>query len=313
MRENKELTTRLVIPIPQPEQPDDLRQPKFQFTEKDGMVAVIAETTADHIAAFRNVTEELDEHYWAQAAVAASLSKKYGNGEYGRGEMEKLGAAVELSTSYLFKIARTYSTFSSQNYPRVHNLYFKHHVIACGYKDPNKALSVAVERGLSCNALAEWVAEENRKNAKKISRQRQEQVKTDFLTHLEHVESVIEEDFIAMCPSKDFAKRVYQDWLNQIKFELRQLLRGANFDKIRAAIEDEGAQTLAQIKSLTGLAMFDVEAAVAQMVAQNEYEWIDRGGKKDDQRGQPEKILHKVGESDGTGFTVARPVNSYAH
>lgn len=276
------------------------------------MVAVIAETTADHIAAFRNVTEELDEHYWAQAAVAASLSKKYGNGEYGKGEMDKLATAVELSSSYLFRMARTYRTFT-ENFPRERNLYFKHHVIAAGYANPSKALSVAVEQGMSCGTLEEWVSAENRKKAKRITRQRQEQVKTDFLTHLEHVESVIEEDFIANCPSKDFAKRVYSDWLGQIKFELRQLLRGANLDKIRAAIEDEGAQTLQQIKSLTGLALFDVEATVGQLVAQNEYEWIDRGGKKDDQRGQPEKILHRVGESDGTGFSAARPVNSYAH
>lgn len=304
------MATRIVIPIPQPE--DDLQQPKFQFTEKDGVVAVIAETTADHIAAFRNVTDELDEHYWAQAAVAASLSKKFSDKEVEKKAIDQLAAAVELSPSYLRQIARTYRTFT-ESFSREKNLYFNHHRIAAYATNPERALSVAVEQGMSCRQLEEWVRDDNKKRAKRITRQRQAKVETDFLVHLEHVETIIEEDFIANCPSKDFAKRIYSDWLSQIKFELRQLLRGANLDKIRAAIEDEGAQTLSQIKSLTGLAMFDVEAAVAQMVAQNEYEWIDRGGKKDDQRGQPEKILHKVGESDGTGFTAARPVNSYAH
>lgn len=301
--------TRIEIPIPQPK----TKQASFKFFERpDGLYGVVAETTEDHIAAFRNVTEELDEHYWSQGAVAASLSKKYGTGEYGKGEMEKLAQAVELSAGYLFKIARTYHTFT-EYYPRVQNLYFKHHVLACAYKNPTKALTVALEQGMSCSGLSEWISTENAKDAQKITRRRKKQVTTDFLDHLEHVETIIEEDFIANCPSRDFATRVYKEWLAQIKFELRQLLRGANHDKIRAAIEDEGAQTCRQIKDLTGLALCDVEGAVGQMVANGEYEWINRGGKKEDQRGSPEQILHKVGEPDGAAFSEARSVNQYTH
>jgi hypothetical protein len=299
------MATRLEIPIPQ--------QAHFKFIERpDGLYELEAETTEDHIAAFRDATIELDDHYWAQAAVAASLSKKYGNGEYGKGEMEKLAEAAELSSNYLYRMARTYRTFT-ENFPRERNLYFKHHVIACGYANPVEALAVAVEGGMSCGRLEEWVSEQNRKKASRTTRQRKRQVSTDFLSHLEHVESVIEEDFIANCPSHDFSSRVYKEWLSQIKFELRQLLRGANQDKIRAAIEDEGAQTCRQIKELTGLALCDVEAGVGIMVAQNEYEWINRGGKKDDQRGSPEQILHRVGEPDGTAFTESRSVNQYTH
>lgn len=298
-----------MIPIPQ----NETRQPQFKFTAlDDGTVAVIAETTEDHIAAFRNVTEELDDHYWAQAAVAASLSKKFSDKEVAKRAMEDLAEAVELSPSYLRQIARTYRTFT-ESFSREKKLYFNHHRIAAYAVDPQEALSVAVERGMSCRDLEEWVKENNAKRAKRITKKAKQQITTDFLAHLEHVERVIEEDFMATCPSKDFAKRVYSDWLGQIKFELRQLLRGANLDKIRAALEDEGAQTLRQIKELTGLAMCDVEASIGMLVAQGEYEWIDRGGKKDDQRGSPEQIIHKVGDPDGTAFNLQRTETRYAH
>ena len=309
--------TRIEIQIPQHE--PEQENLAFEFIDRpDGLVEFIVRAddpedssvvTEACIAAFRKVGPGIDTGFWAQGAVVASLTKKYGQ----RGdEIEKLAEAVERSPSHLRHMALTYRTFTTIC-PREQNLTFKHHMIACAYSKPQVALAVAVERGMPCSTLQEWVSEQNRKDSKRKSKKAKEQVKTDFLTHLEHVESVIEEDFIANCPSKDFAKRVYSDWLQQIKFELRQLLRGANLDKIRAAIEDEGAQTVAQIKNLTSLPLCDVEAVVGMLVAQGEYEWIARGGKKDDQRGQPEMILHKVGDSDGSGFTAARPVNNYAN
>lgn len=304
------MTTRIEIPIPQTE----LKQPSFKFIDggENGTVAVVADTVQDHIAAFRTVTEELDDHYWAQAAVAASLSKKYSDKDVAKRAMEDLAEAVELSPSYLRQMARTYRTFT-ESFSREKKLYFNHHRIAAYAVNPERALAVAVENGMSCRTLEDWVSEDNRKRAGKITRKRRSQVTTDFLQHLEHVEAVIEEDFIANCPIRDFSTRIYKEWLSQIKFELRQLLRGANQDKIRAAIEDEGARNCKQIKDLTSLPLCDVEATVGVMVATGEYEWIDRGGKGDDQRGVMEKILHKVGTPDGGAYNEARTVNSWAH
>jgi len=296
--------TRIEIPIPQPEQPELA----FEFVDgKDGLLEFQAESLEAHIAAFRAVNSGIDDHYWSQAAVAASVSKKYG-----QGEMEKMAEAVERSPSYLRQIARTYRTFT-ENFSREKDLSFNHHRIACYHPNPTAALTVAKEQGMSCRALETWVSEQGAKRAKRATSKAKQQVKSDFLVHLEHVEQVIEDDFLVNCPIRDFANRVYKEWLSQIKFELRQMLRGANQEKIRAAINDEGAATLKQIKELTGLALSDVEAAVGQMVAQNEYEWIKKSGKMDDQRGTAEMILHKVGEPDGGAYNVARPVNQYAH
>ncbi|HEX2879880.1 MAG TPA: hypothetical protein VHO25_10150 [Polyangiaceae bacterium] len=285
---------KLEIPIPQ-------RQPAFKFIERiDGLVEVHAETTEDYIAAFRSVTDELDDHYWAQAAVAASMSKKYGSSDYGKKEMEKLSEAVELSASYLFRMARTYRTFT-ENFPRDKNLYFKHHVVACGYANPSKALTHARENGLSCKAFEEWVSEQNRKKAKRMTRKAKQAVQTEFLVHLEHVEQIIEEDFIKNCPSKDFARRVYEKgWLSEIKFELRQYNRKVNEDLIRAAIDDDGARTLVEIKEATTLSMSDVESMVGQLVATDEYEWVREGGETEMARGGRRVILHKVGTPVGT-------------
>lgn len=288
--------TRIEIQIPQQEE----RQPKFQFIKvKDGMVAVVAETTQDHIAAFRNVTEELDEHYWAQAAVAASLSKKYGMGDPGKGEMQKLAEAVELSSNYLYRMARTYRTFT-ESFPRESKLYFKHHVIAAGYTNPSEALAVAVERGMPCGALEEWVSDQNRKKAKRASRKAVEEVRTQFLDHLEHVESVIQDDFIKFCPSKDFARRVYEKgWLAEIKSELRQYNRKLNEDIVRAAIDDDGAVTVGDIREVTGLPLSDIEGLVGQFVANGEYEFVPQGGQTDVARGSARMVLHKVGTPFG--------------
>lgn len=292
--------SRIEIPIPQPEQEPD-RAPEFKFVQRlDGLVEVEAETIQDHIAAFRAVTSEMDDHYWAQAAVAASVSKKYGKGEYADKQMEKLAEAAELSVSYLRKIARTYRTFT-QSFPRETNLHFSHHRAACDFTNPSEALAVAVERGLSCRALEEWVSEQNKKNAKKKTRKAQQAVQTEFLTHLEHVESIIEDDFIKNCPIKDFARRVYEKgWLQEIKFELRQYNRKLNEDLIRAAIDDDGARTLQEIKEVTTLALSDVESIVGQFVALGEYEWVKKGGKPDEARGDRGLILHKVGTPCGT-------------
>lgn len=293
--------SRIEIDIPQQPEPEPDRQPEFQFVERvDGLVECHAQSLQDHIAAFRNVTAELDDHYWAQAAVAASASKKYGTGEYGKKQMEKLAEAVELSSNYLFQMARTYRTFT-ENFTRDKNLYFKHHVIACRFANPSKALSVAVEKQMSCATFDEWVSAQNKKKAMKVTRKAQQAAQTAFLDHLEHVESIIEDDFIKNCPSKDFARRVYEKgWLSEIKFELRQYNRKLNEDLIRGAIEDDGARTLQEIKELTTLAMSDVESLVGQLVATSEYEWVREGGETEMARGGRRMILHKIGTPVGT-------------
>lgn len=308
------MATRMVIPIPEQPQQTDL---VFQFVdrESDGLVEFHGEGIAAHIAAFRKVNDGIDDHYWSQAAVAASLSKKYGKGKYDDKGLEALAEAVELSLNYLRQIARTYRTFS-QFIPRDKDLKFNHHKIACNYKKPEDALAHAKANGMSCRALEQWVTEQNRKRAKSITRKRKElATRTPFLEHLEHVETIIETDFIANCPSGDFARRVYQEWLTEIKFELRQLNRKANEDVIRAAIEEDGAATLVEIRSATTLSISEIEAVVGAWVAKNEYEWIPKSGtgKLEDSRGQQTMMLHKVGTSDGSGYNAHRPVNHYSN
>lgn len=301
--------TRIEIPIPE-HQPDLA----FEFVEReDGLVEFHGESTEAHIAAFRAVNSGIDDHYWSQAAVAASLSKKYGKAKYGDEQMEELAQAVELSVNYLQQIARTYRTFS-QFVSRDTNLSFNHHRIAARYKNPEEALAQARANGMSCRSLEEWITEQHAKSAKRITRKAKHSVKTEFLEHLEHVESVIEDDFIANCPSKDFARRVYaQSWLTEIKFELRQFNRQANEEMIRAAIEDDGACTIKEIRSATDLPESDIDAVVGAFIATGEYEWIPKRGEPDDARGGHLMMLHKVGTNDGGACNVPRAQNSYTN
>lgn len=302
--------SRIVVPIPQEE---ELRQPKFAFTERpDGLPVVEAETTADHIAAFRNVTEELDDHYWAQAAVAASLSKKYGNGEYGKGEMNKLADAVELTANYLFRMARTYRTFT-ESFPRERKLYFKHHVIAAGHARPDEALSVAVERGMSCGALEAWVSEQSLRRANKATKKAIRAVRNDWREHLLHMDQLIVEDFIRNSPNQEYARRVCGEWRVEIADELKQLEFTENRELVINAIDERGAEDAKAIRQATGVEREEVNRIIGCLVAENLYEWIPKGGKGDDQRGSPAMILHKVGDLDGGAYTEARPEHQYMH
>lgn len=298
--------TRIEIPIPEPEQPELA----FEFVDRDdGLVEFRAETTEDHIAAFRKVGTGIDTGFWAQGAVVASLTKKYG--QVGP-EIEKLAAAVERSASHLRHMALTYRTFTT-THRWVPDLTFKHHMVACAYKDPTEALNFALEGNIPCAVLQEWVAQRNQSSGKRATRKAKRAVKTAFLEHLEHVESIIETDFIRNCPSKDFAHRVYNEWLSEIKFELRQFNRQVNEDLVRAAMEDAGAATLAEIRTATELPMSDVEAVVGSMVAKGEYEWIPKRGEGEVTRGTHSMMLHKVGTSDGGAFIGARPESRYSN
>src|ERR1041385_3290475 len=102
--------SRIEIPIPQPEpEPESQADLAFEFVEgKNGLLEFHAESLEAHVAAFRKVNEGIDEHFWTQGAIAASLTKKHGE----KGEaMDKMAAAIELSPNHLRKLARTWRTF----------------------------------------------------------------------------------------------------------------------------------------------------------------------------------------------------------
>lgn len=309
------MATRMIIPIPeqiQPEQPDlafeivDREKdglPEFRVMESDPQSQMEA-----HVIAFRKVDGTAEDCQWAMAAVAASFTRSYG-----KGEVKDFAEAIKRSPSRVWHIARTYRTFSVGNCSREQNLSFKHHEIAASHVRPQEALEVAKAQDMACLALQAWVSEQSLKRASKATQKAKRAVRNDFKEHLLHMDAVIREDFIKLSPNQDYARRVCSEWLVEIADEIRQIGLVESRERVVDAIDERGAEDEKAIRKLTGLPSGDVTRIVGQLIAEGLYELINKGGKTDVASGSPSKILHKVGDLDGTAFNLPRTETNYAH
>lgn len=280
------------MPDPEPEIGSNLA---FEFVEgRNGLLEFHAESTEAHIEAFRKVDEGIDEHYWSQAAIAASLTKIHG--EKGKA-VEEMATAVEKSEGYLRQIARTYRTF--QFISRDTSLSFSHHKAACRHPRPDEALAVARAKGWSKNELNAWISEQAIRRADKATRNARSAARNDWRGHLLHMDQVIVSDFMKNSPNQEFARRVCNGWREEIADELKQLEFTDQREIVMNAIDERGAEDAKVIRKLTGIDTNTINNIIAQLLEEGLYEWIRKGGKKDDQRGQPSMYLHKVGEPAG--------------
>lgn len=303
------MATRVVIPIPQPE----AQQLAFEITfdGREGLPVFHAESTEAHIVAFRKVNEGIDEHFWSQGAIVASLEKlDKKHGEKGKA-VEDMAKAVELSASYLRQLGRTWRTF--QNVSRETNLSFSHHKTACRHPQPSEALAVAKANGMSNRDLEAWVSEQALRRATKATQKARRAVRNSWREHLLHMDQIIADDFIKNSPNQAYARRVCGEWRVEIADELKQLEFTENRELVINAIDERGAEDERAIRQATGIERTEVTKIVGRLVAENLYEWIPKGGKGDDQRGSPSMILHKVGQVDGGAYTDSRPVSQYAN
>lgn len=287
--------SRIEVPIPQPEpEPAPAQQDlAFEFVEgKNGLLEFHAESLEAHVAAFRKVNEGIDDHYWSQGAIAASLTKKHG--EKGA-EIDKMAAAVELSSNHLRKLARTWRTF--QFVPRDPSMNFSIHKAACRHPNPAEAMAVAKAQGMSHHTLQAWISEQALRRADRATRKARSAARTDWRDHLLHMDQVIADDFIKNSPNQEYARRVCGEWRIEIADELKDLELAELRERVIAAIDDRGAENLKAIRKATGIDDRKIGAIVSQLVEENLYEWVRKFALG---RGQPELILHKVGTPVGT-------------
>lgn len=289
--------SRIEVPIPPPDKPEPDSQPDlaFEFVEgKNGLLEFKAETTEAHIIAFRKVNEGIDDHFWSQGAIVASLTKKHGEKCQA---LEDLGKAVDLAPGYLRQMGRTWRTF--QFVSRDTTLNFSIHKVACRHPNPGEALAVAKARGMSKDDLNKWITEQNFRRADKMTRKARSAARNDWRKHLMHMDHVIASDFIQNSPNKEFARRVCAEWRVEIADELKQLEFADHRELVMNAIDERGAEDERAIRKATGLDSNEIGKIVGCLVDENLYEWVAKGGKKDDQRGQPSLYLHKVGTPCG--------------
>lgn len=289
--------SRIDVPIPQPPEPEPDAQPDlaFEFVEgKNGLLEFRAESTEAHIIAFRKVDEGIDDHFWTQGAIVASLTKKHGE----KGEqIEAMAKAVNLSEGYLRQMARTWRTF--QFVSRDTSLNFSIHKAACRHPNPAEALAVCKDKGWSHHDLQKWISEQSLRRADRATRKARSAARSSWRDHLLHMDDVIANDFIKNSPNQEYARRVCGEWRAEIADELKQLEFTEHRELVMNAIDERGAEDRKAIRGMTGLEYKEIDNIIACLLSENLYEWIAKGGKKDDQRGQPSMYLHRVGTPCG--------------
>jgi len=238
---------------------------------------------------WRQMDATIDIGIWGQASIAAAIEPKYRDGR-----MEKFAEAVEKHPSYIRRIAKTYKFYVVENKTRVSNLSFKHHSVAMRHPKPFEALEKAAMGGWGCVKLEEWILNEAVANSK-VKRAAKQRRQNDFRDFLERVDGLILNDFMQTCPNAEWGRRVFENWREDITWELSQIERTEVDDRVVDAVTD-GAVTVQDIKSKTGLATKDIERAVATKMTEGVWEWVREGGKTDVARGTRRAIIHVVGE-----------------
>lgn len=105
---------------------------------QNGLPSFDAQTYPEHVEAWREVADQLEERLWALGAIAASLTKRYGEKV-----IPEFASDVNYSARRIWELAATYKAF--ENRDRAQDLSFKHHTIAARDEDPDKAIEVAIE------------------------------------------------------------------------------------------------------------------------------------------------------------------------
>lgn len=252
------------------------------------------------VEAWQGLDATKDESTWAQASIAASIQPVYG-----KETMKTFGSRIGQTPQHLKRIARTYKYFTESEH-RCSNpkIYFGHHILAMRHDDPAKALRIAAENGWSTRALEDWISRRTSKEA--ASADVSEETLNALMVWNEHVEEIIEEDFIANCPDRKYALRVFGPWLEDIRGENKRLY----LDDLRVividAIENSGAQTIQELILKTGKKRSDIEAVVSSLIREEEYEWIQKRGETEEARGMVKNILHKFGAAHGGGYNAPR-------
>lgn len=130
----------------------------------DALPTFEAEDFESHVYAFRQVSEEIEERLWMLAAIAASVSSKYGERS-----IPDFAQKVGKSPRRIYELAYTYRAWYQRD--RAQDLSFKHHTVAARRdpENPERPIERAIQENLSANKLEETlIAEEEPQNVEVV-------------------------------------------------------------------------------------------------------------------------------------------------
>lgn len=110
----------------------------------------------EHVETWRALEEVTEDAKWKQAAVAASLTARWGE----KGQViARFAHEVGCSSRRVYDYAVTWKAWASRFGKRSQILSFHHHTIAARDPDPEEAIEIAEVEGLSTRELAGVVKE----------------------------------------------------------------------------------------------------------------------------------------------------------
>lgn len=105
------------------------------------------ESWDDHIEAWHLVLRNANDCYWALGQIVSSLK-----GRYGESAIPKFAEEVGSTGSSVWRYAQVWETFP-ENSQRCENLSWAHHLLAASRPDPQAAIQLAANEGLSVRAF----------------------------------------------------------------------------------------------------------------------------------------------------------------
>jgi hypothetical protein len=256
----------------------------------DGLWEYQGKTLEDAAAIFLEIEGKVNSAQWAMGAICAAVED---NARYGDHRVEEFAIKVKYTPRHVRRMARTYREAIEKGCYRP-NLTFTHHTEALSHPDPDEALDAAEAEDMSSLGLREWVNEQASQNATKPQKSFRKKRQNEFREFLERVDSIILTDFMETCPNAEWGRRVFKNWRDDVTWELSQIAHTEAADRVSDAVLD-GALTIQDIKSATGLPNKDIEFVVGGKVKSGLWEWVREGGETDMARGSRRTILHVIG------------------
>lgn len=222
---------------------------------------------------------------------------RYGEHEYG----EKYSQAVE-ATNLDYQTLQD-AVYVAQNVPislRNENLSFSHHraVASLPQTSQKKWLDRAEREELSYRELRKRI--ERAKVVKKLPKQIELEAK--LKAHIEKTIDTIENSIVPDCPDSSFVLKYYRDWLDDLRFELKERGVVELQDRLLNAWE-QGYRTDEALTKATGIPRSTIIQILGNRLG---WEKVREGGKTEMARGERRWIWRKPGEALGSDARIPR-------
>lgn len=180
-------------------------------------------------------------------------------------------------------------------------LSFSHHAAIASLSPAKQKewLGRAEKEDLSSRELRKRV--EVSKSFARISSKGGEQAAADLVAHIERAIVKIKDEILTDCPDKEFGRRYYEPWIEELRFELHERGLVDAQEKIVAAWE-QGYRKDEELQKITGYS----KGVIGQLLGRLGWSKVRQVKTTAMARGDVSWIWHKPGEKLGSDMQLSR-------